>query len=177
MPNASTLTVTTPTDREIVMTRAFDAPRALVWEAITVPELLKRWLFGPDGWSLDVCQMDLRSGGKYRYEWWHAARKTRMGMGGVFREVAAPERLVATERFDDAWYPGEALVTQVLAEKDGKTLLTMTLRYESREGRDIALRSGMETGMEQGYARVDEMLASLGSRAAAPASAKTTKRS
>lgn len=159
MKNVGSLQVSTPSDREIAMVRRFAAPRRLVWEALTKPEILKLWLFGPDGWSLEVCELDLRAGGKYRYVWKHAARGQTMGMGGVFREVAAPERMVATEIFDEAWYPGEAIVTQVLTEKDGATTLTMTLLYESREGRDMALRSGMETGMELGYARVDKMLA------------------
>jgi len=158
MTNPGSLKVTTPSDREIVMTRVFDAPRTLVWEAITTPALLKRWLGGMPGWTMTVCEMDLRVGGAYRYEW----RKddgTVMGMGGVLREVVAPERMTATEQFDQSWYPGEGLVTQVLTEQGGKTTITMTLRYESKEARDTVVKSGATSGMEISYARLDELLA------------------
>jgi len=158
MTNPGTLIVSTPSDREIVMTRGFDAPRALVWEALTTPALLRRWLGGMPGWIMTTCEMDLRVGGAYRYEW----RKddgTVMGMGGVLREVVAPERMTATEKFDQSWYPGEALVSQSLAEKDGRTTITMTLRYESREARDMVLKSGATSGMEMGYDRLAEILA------------------
>jgi uncharacterized protein YndB with AHSA1/START domain len=157
-----TLEVTTPSEREIVMTRVFAAPRRYVFDAFTKPELVKRWLFGPDGWSLDVCEIDLRPGGAYRYVWRKGS--TAMGMGGVYREVVAPERIVATERFDDAWYPGECLGTIALVERGGKTTLTQTLLYESQDARDIALKSGMETGLAAGYDRLAAMLPSLGAR-------------
>lgn len=154
----TTLKIATPTEREIVMTRIFDAPRRLVFDAHTRPELIKRWLFGPDGWSMTVCEVDLRVGGKYRYVWRHT-NGNEMGMGGVFREVVAPERIVATEKFDEAWYPGEAIDTTVFVEKDGKTALTLTVLYESKEARDMALTSGMEQGMALGYDRLAAMLA------------------
>lgn len=155
-----TLKVTTPTDREIVMTRVFDAPRRLVFEALTRPELLARWCFGPDGWSMSTCEVDLRPGGTYRYEWRRVEDGFEMGMGGVFREVVPPERLVQSETFDDPWYPGEAVVTSALAEQAGKTTLTITILYDSKEARDVALRSGMERGMEAGYDRLEaEVLA------------------
>jgi uncharacterized protein YndB with AHSA1/START domain len=160
MKNENTLTVTTPGDRDIVMTRVFDAPRALVWEALTTPDLIRRWLLGLPGWTMTTCEFDLRVGGAYRYEW----RKddgTVMGMGGVLREVVPPERMAATERFDQSWYPGEGMVSQVLTEKDGRTTVTMTLRYESREARDMVVQSGATAGMEMGYARLDELLAAL----------------
>ena len=154
----TTLKIATPTEREIVMTRTFDAPRRLVFDAHTRPELIKRWLFGPDGWSMTVCEVDLRVGGTYRYVWRHS-NGNEMGMGGVFREVVAPERIVATEKFDEAWYPGEAIDTTVFVEKDGKTTLTLTVLYESKEARDMALTSGMEQGMALGYDRLAAMLA------------------
>jgi uncharacterized protein YndB with AHSA1/START domain len=150
--------VSTPSEQEILITREFRAPRQLVWEAHTKCELLKRWLFGPDGWELAVCEMDLRVGGRYGYVWRHP-EKPEMGMGGVFREVAPPERLVTTERFDQAWYPGEAVNTMVLTENAGVTTLALTLRYESRQARDTALQSGMDQGMELGYARLDNIFA------------------
>lgn len=158
MTNPESLTVTTPSDREIVMTRGFDAPRNLVWEALTTPALIKRWLLGPPGWTMTTCEMDLRVGGAYRYEW-RKDNGTVMGMGGVLREVVAPERMTATERFDESWYPGEALVAQVLTERGGKTTITMTLQYESKEARDMVVKSGASSGMEMGYARLAELLA------------------
>jgi uncharacterized protein YndB with AHSA1/START domain len=160
MTDARKLQIATPTEREIVMTRGFEAPRRLIFDAHTKPELLKRWLFGPDGWSLAVCEMDLRPGGKYRYVWRHA-KKPEMGMGGIIREVVAPERLVTTERFDEAWYPGEAVNTMVLVEQGGKTTMTLTMAYESKEARDAALKSGMDKGMAEGFDRLDGVLASL----------------
>ena len=148
-------------DREIVMTRVFDAPRKLVFDAFTKPELLKRWLFGPDGWSLDVCDIDLKVGGTYRYVWKRTANGTTMGMGGVYREVTPPERIVATEKFDDSWYPGEAVGTVVLTEQGGKTTLTQTLLYDSKAARDAVLESPMESGVAAGYDRLDGILPSI----------------
>ena len=159
MTKTGTLIVTTPTDREIVMTRVFDAPRKLVWEVHTKPELVQRWLLGPDGWSMPVCEMDLRVGGKYRWVWRRDKDGTEMASGGVFQEIVAPERLVSTEQFEQPWYPGEGLNTLVLTEKDGKTTLTQTMRYESREIRDQVLKSGMESGVETSYDRLDEIFA------------------
>jgi uncharacterized protein YndB with AHSA1/START domain len=154
-----TLSITTPTDREIVMTRAFDAPRPLVFEAYTRPDLLKRWLTGPPGWSLDVCDIDLKVGGAFRYVWRQAGR-TDIGMGGVFREVRRPERLVTTEVFDPSWYPGTALNTLELAEEGGGTMLTLTVLYESREARDIALKSSLD-GMETSFEKLADVLAEM----------------
>ena len=159
MNTATTLQVTTPSDREVAMTRVFDAPRHLVFEALTKPELLKRWFYGPPGWSLVVCEMDLRVGGAYRWVW-RGPDGHDMGVSGVFLAVEMPERIVATERFDVAWYPGEGRVTQVLVEKDGKTTLTLTVLYESQEARDTALRTPMAKGVEMGYDRLAELLAS-----------------
>ncbi|GEM_PF-167801 len=163
MKRTGRLQIEAPGDREIVMTRVFRAPRRLVFDAHTKCDLLKRWLFGPDGWSLAVCETDLRPGGKYRYVWRHPQKKE-MGMGGVIREVVPPERLVTTEKFDDAWYPGEAVNTMLLTEKDGVTTMTLTLLYESRQAREVALQSGMETGMEMGYARLDVIFASTAAK-------------
>ena len=153
------LKLTTSGDRELVMTREFDAPRKLVYDAHTKPELVRRWLLGPDGWSMPVCEMDVRVGGKYRWVWRNDTTASEMGMGGVYREVTAPERLVASERFDEAWYPGEALNTLVLVEKGERTMLTQTMRYESREARDAVIKSGMEKGVIASYDRLDDVLA------------------
>lgn len=151
------LQVTTPSEREIAMKRVFDAPRTLVWDALTKPELIKRWLGVRGGWRLDVCEVDLKVGGKYRYVW--RKNDTEMGMGGVYREVVAPERIVATEVFDQSWYEGDALDTTALSEKGGKTTLTMTVRYASQKVRDAVLKSPMKSGVEEGYNTLAELLA------------------
>ena len=161
MTNAGTLKVTTRGDREIVMTRTLNAPRPLVFDAFTKPELVKRWLLGPDGWSMPVCEIDLRVGGSYRYVWRRDRDGTEMGMGGVYREIVAPERIVSTEKFDESWYPGEAVGTLVLVEQGGKTTVTQTVLYESRDARDGVLKSPMESGVAAGYDRLEKLLASL----------------
>lgn len=161
MPDTSSLKVTTRGDREIVMTRVFDAPRDLVYEAFTKPELVKQWLLGPPGWSMPVCEIDLRVGGVYRYLWRHANGQE-MGMGGVFREIVPSERIVATEKFDGAWYSGEALVTTSFADAGGKTTLTTAVQYQSREARDAVLKSPMEQGVAASYNRLAELLATRG---------------
>jgi uncharacterized protein YndB with AHSA1/START domain len=159
MAKTETLKITTPTDREIVMTRVFDAPRTLVFEALTRPELLKRWFGAHRDWSLAVCEIDLRVGGSLRYVW-RAPNRKDMGMSGVFREIVVPERIVNTEIFDDPWYPGEALSTAVLVEQGGKTTLTTTALYDSKEIRDGVLKSGMEEGVASSYDKLEELLAS-----------------
>ena len=151
------LTVSTPTDRDVQMTRVFDAPRRLVYDAMTKPELLKQWLFGPDGWSLEVCEIDLRVGGAFRYVWRGPGGQT-MGMRGVFREISPPERVVQTERFDDPWYEGEAVGTLVLVERAGQTHLTLTVRYASQAVRDAVLKTGMAGGVAAGYDRLAGLL-------------------
>ena len=136
----NTLTLDTPSEREIAMVRAFDAPRTLVFEALTKPELVKRWLLGPPGWTMPVCEIDLR-------------------VGGTYREIARPARLIHTENFDTAWYPGEAVITTVLAEQAGKTTMTATILYESREARHSVLKSGMERGVAASYDRLEALVA------------------
>jgi uncharacterized protein YndB with AHSA1/START domain len=158
MKKPGSLEITTPSERELRMTRVFDAPKKLLWEAFTKPELLERWMLGPDGWSLEVEELDLRVGGRYRYVWSHA-KKPSMGMGGVYREIVVPERIVSTELFDDAWYPGEAVGTLLLIEKGGKTTLQQTMLYESRAARDAVLKSGMESGVIASYDRLAKILA------------------
>src|SRR5580692_8817501 len=161
MKNSGTFTIKANGDREIVVTRVFDAPRRLVFDAYTKPELIKQWLIGPDGWLMPICETDLRPGGKYRYVWRNDTDGSEMGMGGVYREVAPPERIVATELFDEAWYPGEAVDTIVLTEQGGKTTLTQTILYDSRETRDAVLKSPMQTGMAASYDRLEKFLPSL----------------
>lgn len=160
-PNKQTevLKLTTQGDREIVMTRAFHAPRRLVFDALTKPELVKRWLIGPPGWSMPVCEIDLKVGGSYRYVWRHTDGKE-MGVRGVYRDIVPQERVICTERFDEAWYPGEALLTTTLVEQDGKTTLTSTVLYVSKEARDGVLKSGMENGVAASYDRLAELVSS-----------------
>ena len=154
-----TFKVSTPSDLEIQVTRDFPAPRQLVFDAFTQPELVRRWLLGPPGWTMPVCEIDLRVGGAYRYVWQKQGVPD-MGMGGIFREIVSPERLVATEKFDEAWYPGEAVDTTVFIDKGEVTGVTITVLYQSKEARDTARRSGMEQGMAAGYNRLEEMLLS-----------------
>jgi uncharacterized protein YndB with AHSA1/START domain len=147
-------------EREVVITRTFNAPRDLVFEAYTKPELVRRWLLGPDDWTMPVCEIDLRVGGRYRFVWRHADGRE-MGMGGVYREIVAPERIVTTELFDEDWTNGEAVQTLVLTEKSSKTTVTNTVLYSSRAARDAVLKTPMADGMEAGYVRLDELLAAL----------------
>ena len=166
---ARPLDVTTPSDTEVQVTRVFDAPRRLVYECHTEPELVKRWLLGPPGWTMPVCEIDLRVGGQYRYAWRSDADGSQFGFIGEFREIQAPERLVHTERFvpGSDWagaMMGDAIVTMTLAEEDGRTTLVMHMRYPTREIRDQAVGTGMTDGMAQSYDRLEEM---MGERAVA----------
>jgi len=159
MSKSGALTVTAQGDRQIVMTRSFNAPRRLVWDAYTKPELLKRWLLGPDGWYFTTCEVDLRVGGRYRFVWKNDEKNATLGMGGEYREVAAPGRLVSTEKFDD--FPGEAINTMELAELNGVTTLIVTVLSPSPEARDGMLQSGMEKGVARSYERLDDVPVSM----------------
>jgi len=156
MKNTGTLKVTTPSDREIMMTRVFDAPRQMVYDAFTKPELLKRW-FGPRGWSLITCEVNPAVGGGFRFVLQRPDGK-QMGMRGVWREMAPPERTVHTESFDD--YPGESQVTSIWTEENGKTILTVTVLYPTKEIRDIVIKTGMEHGAAESYDKLAGLLAS-----------------
>jgi uncharacterized protein YndB with AHSA1/START domain len=155
MKNTGTLQVTTPSDCEIVLKRVFNAPRSLVFEALTKPELLRRWM-GPRGWSMVVSEIDLKVGGKWRSVLRSPDGKD-MGMSGVYREIAPPERLVSTEAFDD--YPGETLNTLSLSEENGRTTFTCRILYPSKEIRDMVINSGMEHGAAECYDKLAELLA------------------
>lgn len=158
--NTGSLKITTPSDREIAMSRVFDAPRRLVFDAYTKPELLKRWLGVFDGWSLAVCEIDLRAGGTYRYVW-RKQGAPEMGMRGVYREVVPPERIVATEVYDQPWYEGEGVGTVSFIVQGRKTTLTITMRYASKDVRDAVLKSPMEQGLGASFDKLAELLASL----------------
>ena len=152
--------VTTPSDLEIRVVRVFDAPRDLVWDCHTRPELVKRWLLGPPGWSMPVCEMDLREGGSYRWRWRSEADGSEFGFRGEYLEVAAPERIVHTERVDGGEAEGgEAVCTLELAVEDGRTVLAHSMRFASREARDGALATGMTDGMAMSYDRLEQVMA------------------
>lgn len=149
-------------DCEILIERAFDAPRKLVWEAMTRPEYLKRWLFGPPGWEMTECIENLTVGGKFRYAWKHEDGRE-MAMSGTYREIIPHDRIVRTESFEFGCVDqgGQQIGTMTLVEKAGKTQLTISVLYPNRESRDGMIASGMESGMAIGYERLDEILASL----------------
>ena len=154
--------VTLPNDRDVVVVRSFDAPRTLVFEAWTKPELMQRWLLGPPGWTMPVCEMDVRPGGKFRWRWRNEQSGAEFGFTGEFHEVVKPSRIVHVERFDPGdvgGEMGEALVTSVLTEKSGVTTHSMTIHYASKDVRDAALKTGMTDGMEQSYEKLDALLA------------------
>lgn len=157
--NTGNLRVTIPSDFEIVMTREFDAPRRLVWEAYTRPELLKRWLGVFGDWTMAVCEVDLRPGGAIRYEWLNKQNGQKMGMTATIREVVVLERIVSTEKFDDPWYEGQAVGTVTFTEVGGKTTLSMITRYDSKAIRDGILKSGMEHGVAVSFDTLAEILA------------------
>jgi uncharacterized protein YndB with AHSA1/START domain len=156
MPNAAIAKITTPSDREIQITRVFDAPRELVFEAYTNPELVPRWLLGPEGWSMPVCEIDLRPGGAWHYVWRQTDGAT-MEMRGVYREIVPPSRIVTTESWGGDW--PETVNTLELSEHNGKTTLKMTILYTTTEARDAALKTGIEAGIGMSFARLDKYLA------------------
>ncbi len=149
---------TTSSEREVVVTRVVDAAPAVVWQMWTEPAHLQHWMLGPDGWTMPVCEVDLREGGSWHHVW-RGADGTEMEMRGDYREVEAPRRLVSTERWGGEW--PETINTLVLSEQDGTTTMTCTVRYPSREARDAALATGMTSGWAQSYDRLDGYLARL----------------
>jgi uncharacterized protein YndB with AHSA1/START domain len=157
------LSVVARGEREIVLSRVFNAPRRLVWDAWTRPELFVRW-FGSHGWTVPVCEMDVRPGGRYRYVMRRADDAQEVVMRGEYREVVPPERLVTTEEWEgfteSGWRPEDATVTTaVLAEQDGRTTWTSTMRYPSREVRDAALNlQPAWRGAAEGYDRLAALL-------------------
>jgi len=157
--NSGTFRVTAPSDREIVLTRLFDAPRHLVFEAMTRPEHIRRW-WGrlDDGYSVPVCEVDLQPGGRWRFVNRHP--KGECAFHGVYREIAPPDRLVFTETMEPHPEPG-SVVTAVFAEENGKTRITVTAEYPSREIRDIVLESGMERGAAISYDHLEEVAREL----------------
>lgn len=157
--NSETFQVSTPSECEIRMTRLFDAPRRLVFEAMSRPEHISRWwgCLG-EGYSVPVCEVDFRPGGKWRFVNRHPHGEA--AFHGVYREIAAPERVVFTEIFE-AFPDVESVVTSVLTEENGKTRLTATVVYPSREVRDQVLESGMDRGAAISYDHLEEVAREL----------------
>lgn len=149
--------VSTPSDLEIRVARVFEAPAKLVWDAHTKPELLRRWMLGPPGWSMPVCEIDLRPGGAYRYRWRNDADGNEFGSGGEHIEVVPYEKIVTTERMEG--FDGEARNVLTFEEAGGRTTVVTLMRFPSKEVRDAALQSGMSDGMAMGYDRLDDILA------------------
>jgi uncharacterized protein YndB with AHSA1/START domain len=154
--DSRSLTITTPTDREVLLTRTFDAPRDLVFKAVTQPELLKRW-YGPTGWTMVVCDIDLRVGGKWRFVSQRPDGK-QIGQFGIYKEIREPARIVNSEAWDD-WDAGETQVTTTLTEQGGQTLLQSTILFPSKEVRDTVVKSGLEHGAAETYDKLAEVLA------------------
>lgn len=156
MQPAPTLTVSRPSDLEIVITRLFAAAPERLFAALTEPEWLTRWS-APPGWYYLICQIDLRPGGRWRSVF-RRPEGAEFGMGGVYHEVTPPLRLVNTEAYDtDGAFWGELLVTTELTDLAGQTLLTVTVRHPSQAVRDA--NSAMELGMAEAYARLAQLLA------------------
>jgi uncharacterized protein YndB with AHSA1/START domain len=162
MEKASKSQVTIPNDREVHVSRVFNAPPAIVFDAFTKPQLVKRWLTGPPGWTMPVCEMDVRVGGKFTWRWRGESDGKEFGFTGEFREVVRPSRLVHTENYDPGdvggTMGGEALVISEFKPQGGGTLYTITIRYQSKADRDAAVKTGMTDGMEMGYAKLDSIL-------------------
>ena len=150
----SDMTLKAQGDREIVVVRSFNAPRDLVFDAFSKPELVQRWMLGTDGWSMPVCAIDFRAGGKGRYEWKSADGQQGMALSSEFVEIVPPGRIVHKEVFDGTPIPVESTITSTFVETAGRTTLTMVIRYPSPDVRDFMLKSGMEHGMSRSFRRL-----------------------
>ena len=158
MNTAGTLSETTPSDNEIALTRVFNAPRQLVFDAWTKPELLRRWYTG-DGAVLDTCDVDLRPAGRYRYVWKMAQGE--MGMSGEFLEVEPPAHFVCTMEHDMPWYPGGTVMTAEFAEEGRQTTLLLILKFDSKEARDMLASSPWAEKYGEGFIVLDGVLADV----------------
>ena len=157
--NSGTFKVTPRGEREIVITRLFDAPRQLVWEAMTKPEHIRKWWGNlGEGYSVPVCEVDLRVGGRWRFVNRHPNGE--VAFSGVYREISAPERVVFTEVMEPFPEPG-SVITAVYTEENGKTRITATCVYDSAEIRDMVIGSGMEKGAALSYDRLEDLVIAL----------------
>lgn len=159
--NPKGLQISTPTDTTIALTREFNAPRRLVWEAMFTPDRMRRWMSPPPGWTMTICECEPRMGGALRLEFRSEDADQIMTIQGVFTEVVPHERAVHTETM--AWGSGEVIGSQVetheFTEKDSVTTMRITQEYESKEARDGALASGMSEGMEACFNQLEAVLA------------------
>lgn len=157
MKYAETLNISSPSDREVLITRVLDAPRRLVFDAWTNPKHVSRWMLGPEGWTMTVCEIDLRPGGAWRFVW-RRENGTEMEMNGEYREVTPPERLVTTERWGGDW--PETVNTITLSEEKGVTTFRCMALYPSKEARDAALKTGRD-GVSISFNRLAEYVETL----------------
>lgn len=150
-------TLATPSDREVVITRVVEARRELVFDIWTKCEHLRNWM-GPKDWTMSTCEIDLRPGGAWRWGW-SRADGSAMELHGTYREISPPDRLVSTDNWGGDW--PETLNTTTFAEDRGRTTITLTILYPSKEARDAALQTGMKEGMDQSYGNLDAYLHTL----------------
>ncbi len=158
MSGPESVTLTLPSDREVALSRVLDAPRRLVFDAWTNPEHVPHWMLGPEGWTMPVCEIDLRPGGSWHFVW-RKADGAEMDMRGKYRDVSPPDRLVSTESWGPEW--PETINTLTLVEKAGTTTATLTILYPSKEARDAALKTGMKEGMAHGFDRLERLLGTM----------------
>ncbi len=158
LPKLGVTGYSTPSDTQVMIVRALKAPRAIVWRAYTDPTYIAKWLLGPPGWTMPICEVDLRVGGKWRYVY-EKGEGAGMTLSGEYREVVPVERLVSTEAWGPEW--PSTINTMVLAETDGVTTLSITITYPSMDARDAALKTGMKDGVDMGFDRLDAMLATI----------------
>ncbi|MES2694091.1 MAG: SRPBCC family protein [Verrucomicrobiota bacterium] len=154
---SKSVAITYPSGNAITVSREFDAPADLVFACHTKPQLVQRWMLGPPGWSMPVCEIALKVGDTYRYIWRNNADGSEFGFTGRFREVEVPTRVVHTESM--IGQPGEALVTTIFTEHAGRTTLSVTMSFESPAMRDQVIATGMTDGMAMSYDKLDELLA------------------
>jgi uncharacterized protein YndB with AHSA1/START domain len=153
----------TPSDTEVLVKRSFDAPAALVWRAYTEPALIRRWMLGPPGWSMPVCEMDVRVGGKYRWRWRNDTDGKEFGFSGEYRQVVPHSTLAHTQIYDagdmsDSMGQEGAVATVTFSERDGVTEVATLIRFASPADRDAAYSTGMTEGMEMSYKLLDDVL-------------------
>lgn len=157
---------TLPSDNEVLVKRSFDAPAKLVWRAYTEPELMRRWCGSTPGWSMPVCEMDMRVGGQYRWQWRNDENGMEFGFTGEVLEVDPHAKIVHTQVFD----PGNmgiamggepSIITVTFEDTDGITNVSTNIKYASKADRDEALSTGMTEGMEMNYQVLEALLADI----------------
>ncbi len=160
-PMTKDMQLSTPTDTTIVITRNFDAPRRLMWEAMFTPDKMRRWMLPPPGWTTTTCECDLRVGGALALAWKSDEADPAMTLRGVFTEVVLHERAVHTETMalGSGQVIGSLVERHEFSEQGGVTSMRITQTYASKEARDGAVASGMDQGMEQCYQQLDAVLA------------------